>query len=90
MNGELDEASSFSVRVDGVTGKENGVLALCWLQLRRGEEGKANVKEIKNPVFVQANAAEHSFVIKRQLNESVLHLARVAFGCLSALWHRHG
>lgn len=31
LNGELDEASSFSVRVDGVTGKENWVLALGWL-----------------------------------------------------------
>lgn len=79
LNSELDEASSFPVRVDGVTGKENGVLALCWLQLWRGDGRTANMKEIKNPVFEQANAAEHSFVIKRQLNETVLHLARVVF-----------
>lgn len=65
LNSELDEASSFSVRVDGVTGKENRVLPLCWLQLWCGERRMANTKEIKNPAFVQANAAEHSFVIKR-------------------------
>lgn len=33
LNSELDEASSFPVRVDGVTGKENRVLTLGWLQL---------------------------------------------------------
>lgn len=65
LNGELDEASSFSVRVDGVTGKENGVLTLCWFQLCCGEGRTSNMKEMKNPVFVQANAAEHSFIIKR-------------------------
>lgn len=33
LNGELNEASSFSIRVDGVTGEEDRVLALRWLQL---------------------------------------------------------
>lgn len=33
LNSELNEASSFSVRVDGVTGEEDRVLALCRLQL---------------------------------------------------------
>lgn len=33
LNGELNEASSFSIRVDGVTGEEDRVLTLCWLQL---------------------------------------------------------
>lgn len=35
------------------------------------------MKEIKNPVFAQANTAEHSCVLKRKLNETVLHLAWV-------------
>lgn len=31
LNSELNEASSFSIRVDGVTGEEDRVLTLCWL-----------------------------------------------------------
>lgn len=33
LNGELNEASSFSIRVDGVTGEEDRVVTLRWLQL---------------------------------------------------------
>lgn len=31
LNSELNEASSFSIRVDGVTGEEDRVLTLGWL-----------------------------------------------------------
>lgn len=31
LDSELDKASSFSIRVDGMTGKEDRVLPLCWL-----------------------------------------------------------
>lgn len=33
LNSELNEASSFSIRVDGMTGEEDRVLTLRWLQL---------------------------------------------------------
>lgn len=39
LHGELNEASSFAVRVDGMTGEEDRVLPLCWFELQK-ETGK--------------------------------------------------
>lgn len=44
LNSELNEASSFSIRVDGMTGEEDRVLTLSWLQLFE-ERQKGTVKE---------------------------------------------
>lgn len=48
LDGELDQASVLAVRVDGMTGEEDGVPTVSWFQLQTfwGEKRSQNQTEL--------------------------------------------
>lgn len=43
LNGKLDEPSTLSIGVDGMTGEEDRISSLCWIQLEH-EQASYNLQ----------------------------------------------